>query len=169
MIDTEWIIKTAREIIVDKEVSPMLFISYKDEGRKEGVAIVAFAVPSEHKYEAMRTVGHKFADRECDAIAMISEAWISKVDLKTHPDVKVENIIPSQDPNRSEALVFAMLEKNGGMDFRMYEIERGIDGPVLIEQRQEGMTFEPFLLKQFWKGWQDKSGSEDTFEMKRLE
>jgi hypothetical protein len=46
---------------------------------------------------------------------------------------------------------------------------RGIDGPVLIEQRQEGMTFEPFLLKQFWKGWQDKSGSEDTFEMKRME
>ena len=171
-IDTEWIINTARGIIVDKEVSPMLFISYKDDEDgvvKDGVAIVAFAVPSEHKYEAMRTVGHKFADRECDAIAMISEAWISKVDLKTHPDAKVENIIPSQDPNRSEALVFAMLEKNGGMDFRMYEIERGIDGPVLIEQRQEGMTFEPFLLKQFWKGWQDKSGSEDTFEMKRLE
>ena len=171
-IDMEWIIEKARSIIVDREVQPMLFISHKTEEGKDGVAIVAFAVPSEVKFSAMRTVGHKFADRECDAIAMISEAWISKVDLKTHPEIKVEDIIlPSQDPQRTEALVYVMLEKNGETDFRIYEIERGLDGPVLTEQpKNKDMEFQPFLLRQFWEGWEDKSGSgDDGFEMKRLE
>jgi hypothetical protein len=169
-IDAEWIINTARSIIVDKEVQPMLFISYKDDDERDGVAIVAFAVPSEVKFSAMRTVGHKFADKECDAIAMISEAWISKVDVKTHPEVKVEDIVPSKDPNRTEALVYVKLEKSGDTEFRMYEIERGLDGPVLIEQPKSGeMKFQPFLLQQFWKGWEDKSGSDEGFEMKKWE
>ena len=170
-IDMEWIIEKARSIIVDREVQPMLFISHKTEEGKDGVAIVAFAVPSEVKFSAMRTVGHKFADRECDVIAMISEAWISKVDMEAHPEIKKEDIIPSLDPQRTEALVYVMLERNGGAEFRLYEIERGLDGPVLTEQpKNEDMEFKPFLLQEFWKGWNDKSGSGDGgFEMKRLE
>jgi hypothetical protein len=156
MIDAEHIIKTARDIIVKGEVSPMLFVSYKDEDEKEGIAMVVFNVPMEHKHEAMRSVGHRFANEDCDAIAMISEAWISKVDMKTHPDVKVEDIVPHDDPNRSEALVYVMLDREGKTDFKMFEIERGLDGPVLIEQKQEGVTFEPFLLQQFWKGREEK-------------
>lgn len=170
MIDAEFIIKTARDILVDKEVSPMLFISYKEGNLRDVVAIVAFDVPSEAKFSAMRTVGHKFSDKECDAIAMISEAWVSKVDMKTHPEVKVENIIPSQDPQRTEALVYVKLEKSGETDFRFYEIERGLDGPVLIEQPKSGeMKFQPLLLEQFWKGWEEKSGSDEGFDVKKWE
>jgi len=170
-IDAEWIIKTARGIIVTREITPMLFVSHKTEEGQDGVAMIVFNVPTELKHKAMRTVGHVFADKECDAIAMISEAWISKVDMKVNPDIKMENIVPHDDPNRGEALVYVMLAENGEMDFRMYEIERGLDGPVLIEQpKNEDMEFQSFLLQQFWKGWEDKSGSGDEgFEMKRLE
>lgn len=35
-IDKKWIIDTARSIIIDREVSPMLFVSHKDEDGKDG-------------------------------------------------------------------------------------------------------------------------------------
>lgn len=169
MIDSDFIIRTARDIIVDGEVTPMLFISHRDEDGKEGVAMVYFNVPQEYKREAMRTVGHKFAEQECDAIAMISEAWISKVDMKTNPDVDVNSIVPRNDPNRGEALVYVQLDGEGRTEYKMYEIERGLDGPILIEQSQEDITFEPFLLQEFWKGRKDKSAGTSGFEMKRWE
>jgi len=118
----------------------------------------------------MRTVGHAFTDKECDVIAMISEAWISKVDLKTNPDVKVEDIVPHDDPNRGEALLYVQMDREGRTEHRMFEIERGLDGPVLIEQKDEGTEFKSFLLQQFWKGREGGTGGRrGGFEMRRLE
>jgi hypothetical protein len=155
-IDSDSIIQIARGIIVNSEVSPMLFISYKDEKGRDAQAICAFAVPSEHKFEAMTQVGQEFSKYECDAIAMISEAWVSTVDLKTNPDVDPHKIIPSKDPNRGEALVYAELEKSGVSKMKMFYIERSLDGPILTEQRGDDINSEPLLLAEFWKGYKEK-------------
>lgn len=154
MLDSNSIIEMARGIIVDREVRPMLFISFKDERGEEAEAVCDFAVPSEYKFEAMYQIGQKFSEYECDAIAMITEAWVSKVDVRNYSKEEIKKLKASEDPNRSEALIYVQATQEGISMMRIWDIERGADGPVLTEKEPKNVVADP-LLAIFWKGYKE--------------
>ena len=119
--------------------------------------------------------GIQLMKKEIDSVESIftmSEAWISTQGDKD--DVKTKKyLLPSEDPNRKEALVSSGMSKDGESVFGVFEIKKSFDensGKIDVEfdsledpgkkagtknknkeDKKDGETKSP-LLEEFWKG-----------------
>jgi hypothetical protein len=94
-----------------------------------------------------------------EGIFMLTEAWMSMIN-KNDPQAKVKiNRMPSQDPNKIEAIVSAGSSRDGLAGVRTYEIRKSFDivnseiKTEFIPMDKDGpIEAETPLLKQFWNG-----------------
>lgn len=97
--------------------------------------------------------------KETRSVCMISEAWLSR----HHKDVDMKKVkMPSEDPNRVDALVVAAMTRDGECLFRAKEmtiVDTDMNGRRhfslhdLPEQTQQGaVSAESNILKQFYDG-----------------
>ena len=93
-----------------------------------------------------------------EAVYMVSEAWFSMSDLD---DNSLKFKMPSEDPNKKEALVSSGVSQDGSSIFMMFEIKKSIDldtGRMKVsfvpidEANKDGVEMESPLLQRFWDG-----------------
>jgi len=107
----------------------------------------------DYLYKAGRAIRN---EKRLNIVAVISasEAWLSKVH-KDKQESYAENIkLPSNDPNKIEALIFNVMDSEGENIMYVHEI-KSKDGKRYVEPKSMGQDYdklENILLGSFWKG-----------------
>ena len=95
-----------------------------------------------------------------NAVFMVSEAWFSE----GPKDSKAKDMVmPSEDPNKKEAIVSTGMSKDGDTACGMFELKRSFDlengklkisfAPIGDEKgKEKDEAFDSPLLRQFWNG-----------------
>jgi len=114
----------------------------------------------EKRFAVLRRVGEMTATGENGhgklypiAVLFASEAWVSKYSAKTPPK---EMVMPSQDPNKTEAFVISARtsdNKNYMQTFIINREQKTLVGDMNIKPEEGG---ENTLLNEFWIGYRSK-------------
>lgn len=146
----------------------MMVVDTVKDGKKSGVAAI---LANEGAVEKRRDIAFDLGVRagidlskgiidSIDAFFMISEAWYSTAEKDTAMD---KMPMPSQDPNKKEAIVSTGMSKEGATAIGMFELKKSFD----LDNAKIKVSFEPIgdgpkvvgdgeiespLLQQFWNG-----------------
>ena len=140
----------------DGSVSPVLFIYHtvenKDGGEAESCAIVP--ITSMDRREAILfAMGRAFLKnasfKRVDAIALVSEAWMSVQDSKSE---QAKHILPSQDPKRKEIINITGMTDSRESAMLIFDIDKKARKMEKNEKASNMSRIENRLLDRFWQG-----------------
>jgi len=143
----------------DGSLSPVLFVYYtfeKEPGKEaESIGIIPI-IDIGHREAIMFAMGKMFLKnnqfKKVNAIALVSEAWMSVQDSAKSP----VGILPSQDPNRIEIVnITGMTEtrESAMLVFEIKDKENPEKRRILKNEKASNMsTIENRLLDRFWQG-----------------
>lgn len=133
----------------------------KENGTPVVVMCILGSEANENRYEVLRHLGFKVGVavknkeiKNVDALFMLSEAWISKPEIKKDASEKeieeaLKNVLPpSEDPNHSECLMSIGTSDAGDIYHNMYEIKKVWTGDkVTVELKDMNEFLETKGLK----------------------
>ena len=144
----------------DGSLSPILFVYYtfeKEPGKEaESIGIIPI-IDIGHREAIMFAMGKMFLKnnqfKRVNAIALVSEAWMSVQDSAKSP---VVSILPSQDPNRIEIVNITGMTDTRESAMLVFEIKDKDNAEkrrlVKNEKASNMSTIENRLLDRFWQG-----------------
>lgn len=141
------------------ELMPTLIVyGVKKEGEKQKATIIIFtSFDEDDKDSLLFEVGERFAKEgrhEPTAIFLTSEAFGAFFD-----ETKKEQLRPSQNPNRIEALITVGLAIDGRTNMAIAKITRAGTKKATILDKSEFIKYKdkpianPFLLRNFYAGF----------------
>lgn len=142
-MDKGKLLRAAREVITDLgQLPPMLIIETPDQYIR-----VLFQNLATGKEQLMFAVGVRTKDDDLmvEKIYFLAETWLVTTD-------KPLGVIPSEHPDRKEALVIVESQRKGKYHISTLLIQRTHDGPVFAHLDVEGEEKSP-LLDCFWQGY----------------
>ena len=149
--------ETAQEVLLrDGYHAPTLFVF----GNKGGSAIQIMGDVETFRERAamMQHIGAELAAEkklgELRRVLLVSEGWASVPE-----DGKIPKIPPSEDPNRKEVLLIAMMDlEKVETQISMFEMLRDEKGQLTdlasVEQEMKGSETRAYLLEEFVSGYQ---------------
>ena len=155
-MNIEKIAENAKQLLEkDKELSPILFIEDTD-GKETAIDLRGLGSDEKHdKYVMMKSAGILTARKKIKVkeIVLVAESWIAMVKGKGINKENVENIIPSEYPDRKEAIVISSWDISNNkkkMHMQVFEREEGkITWKEVrkekIEKGSQLNIFEPFI------------------------
>ena len=155
--DLEYISRIAQETtLVNGFHIPTLIVV---GGRRLEIIQIPFDnVQAEARHSLMKVIGMDMATQkrlgELKRLFLVTEGWLGRPE---EPDK--EYVPPSQDPNRVEALIIAMLDVNSGQaEMDIFEMRRRSDGDlaelISIELGGDEGKTRAYLLEKFAEGYQ---------------
>jgi len=140
----------------DGSVSPVLFIYHALEN-KEGKEAESCAVVSitsmEHREAILFAMGRAFLKnasfKRVEAIALVSEAWMSVQDSKLGP---AKHLLPSQDPKRKEIINITGMTDTRESAMLIFDINKKTREMIKNESASNMSRIENRLLDKFWQG-----------------
>ena len=154
---------TATKIHLKKEgkLAPALIV----EDRSDNFAALPFIFrSSDEKFIVMEAAGRtaKEANARIKSITFVSESWISEINKKDAHWLDPASVIPSEDPNRKEALVMVCSELDDdnkeNIIVTIQHFDRKENGKIkwgkkITNNSKDMEKIDSNLLKYFWKGY----------------
>lgn len=144
----------------DGKITPVLFIYYifeNDDGKEEGSCTVLPIIKKDGREKLMQQVGQGFLKnsryKKVNAIALISEAWMSVQELK---DKAAKSVPPRKDPNRKEIINISGMTDSRESAMLVFEVKNRNDPKKrtlkFLEDASNTSRIENKLLEKFWEG-----------------
>jgi hypothetical protein len=149
--------KTTEELFKkDGSIAPVLFVYHtvenKDGTESESCAIVPI-ISMEHREAILFAMGKAFLKnnrfKKVQAIALVSEAWMSVQDSKSE---QVNHVLPSQDPKRKEIINIIGMTDSRESAMLIFDIDRRVRKMIKNEKASSMSKIENRLLDRFWQG-----------------
>lgn len=158
-----------------KSVAQTFYRGGRDEGPTPSVAIffeledswgtevVLFPEFGRKRFEDLRTLGmlQAAAGREVVAVALMTEVWLAEIPTE---DVDLPNLpMPSEHPDRVEALMVAAMSRDDYSVVYTYPILRDANGRGTLREprKMEGIR-EDSILSEFWTGYSNARFARDV-------
>lgn len=148
--------KTEELFKKDGVITPVLFVYHilEDKNGKEceSCAIVPI-ISMDHREAILFAMGKAFLKntrfKRVQAIALVSEAWMSVQDLKSE---QTNHIFPSQDPKRKEIINITGMTDSRESAMLIFDINRKTREMTKNEKASNMSKIENRLLDRFWQG-----------------
>lgn len=165
-VELEKLYEIARNILTkDGHVSPIFFLIREIEEQTFCQPIQIVGLPYD-KVMYSKAVLQLASQQQADGIAFISEAWTVE-----GPEIKkeeLEEIPPSQHPDRKEVLMIQYMSSTGEFGLLSGNILKDlINKPYVKDFKWQDFTVTESRLLKPWKNKEQKTGGETDIDTKR--
>lgn len=159
--------KHAKEILVKNgSLTAGLFVSGRKGDDRTTMIFMFASFEPESKRPLMKAVAHKLKTEnplkevKVDEVALVTEAWVSVATKNTANSTWLSNVIPSQDPQRKEAIIVMVQRKDGSSELMTQFFAHKGDKIVFEKDFTKEMGEGPVqatspLLDAFWEEYND--------------